>query len=333
MGVMTAWDAAFERACHRLVEEVCGGASAVARDRAWQALLTRVAGHVERWAATSPSLRRVGLTGEDEPRAVLVDVIDRLCHRDFANLRAYLARQAPDADEQAETDLVLGLARLAEPTAPDDAPATGDVVHGTPLRGWLLTLTRFVIKEHIKQRFGWHGLARWVVRLDPPARCPPGWSTALVADLRARPGVVEVELLDGGAGLAIGHRPSQIRAAELERMVVERGASVRSLPAPPGKRGVGSGAERLDVAPEPGERPPLSTLLGLRRALTEIHAFLAGFPPPMQRALHLWLAEAGFDAIAADLALPGPRDAQALVRAGQARLRERFRGAWPELFG
>ena len=88
MAIVATWDAVFERSCRAQVERLCAAGSSADRDRAWQALLTAVAPHIERWAATSPALRRVGLTGEDEPRAVLVDVIERMSDRDFANLRA-----------------------------------------------------------------------------------------------------------------------------------------------------------------------------------------------------------------------------------------------------
>jgi hypothetical protein len=140
--------------------------------------------------ARSPALRRTGLTGEDEPRAVLVDVIDRLCDRDFAALRRYLAYQRDAAaaeaaarDEAAEHDeagLVERLARLAG--GPDDPPAPtadADLTTGTPLRGWLLLQTRFVIKDHVKQRLGWRAVARWAAEVA--ATIPPPiagrWST------------------------------------------------------------------------------------------------------------------------------------------------------------
>ncbi len=338
MRSMRAWDAGFERECHALVETVCAGGAASTRDRGWQTLLTRVAPHIEAWAVASPALRRVGLTGEDEPRAVLVDVIDRLCERDFANLRAYLSRQPPDEEERSEAEMVEGLTRLAaaEPdeSVDNEAPsAGGDALTGTPLRGWLVVLTRFVVKEHIKQRFGWRGVAHWAAAIEPASGAPPAWRDALLDVLRAQTGVTDVELDLASDRLDIAHRPAQVRAAELERLIVGHGATVRALPAPPGKRDVGSGAERLDGVPEIGERPPLSTLLGVRRALAEIHAYMAQFPAPMQRALTLWLGETGFDEIARTLDLAGAREAQALVRAGHARLRERFRGTWPELFG
>lgn len=329
MTIVATWDAVFERSCRAQVERLCAAGPSADRDRAWQALLTAVAPHIERWAATSPALRRVGLTGEDEPRAVLVDVIERMSDRDFANLRAFLARQAPDADELAEAAMVEGLTRLAAPVADGDAAAVTEEP-GTPLRGWLVVLTRFVVKEHVKQRFGWRGVARWQAHVEPAPRATSDWRATLVPALRARPGVVAVEV--DASTLAVTYRPAQLRASELERAIVDHGVEVRALPAAPGKRDVGSGAERLDAAPELGERPPLSTLLGVRRALTEIHAHIDTFPPTMADALRRWLGEASFDAIAAALGLPSAREAQALVRAAQARLRDRFRGAWPELF-
>lgn len=340
MQAVSAWDAAHDRACHALVELVCGDGPAAARERAWQQLLTRIAPRIERWAEASPALRRVGLTGEDEPRAVLVDVIDRLCDRDFANLRRYLAHQAPDPEERAEADMVEGLARLAagpagEAAGPPGRDADGeargrdgDELTGTPLRGWLLLHTRFVIKEHIKQRFGWRSVARWAAAIDGD-----GDVAALRDALGAIDGVLDVEHDAGAGALAIGYRPARVRATELERLVVAHGFAVRPLPAAPGKRDVTSGAERLDAAPEPSERPPLTTLLGVRQALGEINAAIDGFPAQMQRALRLWLDDTGFAGIAAELGLAGAKEAQALVRAAQARLRERFRGAWPELFG
>ncbi len=44
-----------------------------------------------------------------------------------------------------------------------------------------------------------------------------------------------------------------------------------------------------------------------------------------------FLRQAG--AIAKAMGLAGAREAQGLVRAAHARLRDRFRGSWPELFG
>lgn len=331
MATVRAWDAAFERACHARVETICGGGPSAGRDRAWQALLADVAPHLERWAEQSPVLRRVGLTGEDEPRAVLVDVIDRLCDRDFANLRSYLARQPLDAEEEGGAAAVERLSRLCDVDEAAPTTAAGDLLTGTPLRGWLLMLTRFAVTEHVKRRFGWRGVSRWSGALTATARAAS--VDALLATLTAKAGVIDVEHDAAAAHLVIVHRPAQIRVAELERVIAAHGYEVRSLPPPPGKRDVGSGAERLDVAPEAGERPPLSTLLGVRRALAEITAHIAQFPAAQQRALQLWLDDHGFDAIAAEMKLGSAREAQALVRAAHARLRDRFRGSWPELFG
>lgn len=335
MRTVRSWDAAFERTCQVLVETLCGDGPSSARDRAWQALLTEVAPHVERWAERSPVLRRVGLTGEDEPRAVLVDVIDRMCDRDFANLRAYLAHHVPDADERDRAVAVERLARLCDVELDADRPAAAgaaDLITGTPLRGWLVMLTRFAVSEHVKRRFGWRGVSRWSGALTAVG-ATGGAIDRLIAALSARAGVTEVEHDPAGGRLSVVHRPAQIRVAELERLVAAHGFEVRSLPRPPGKRDVGSGAERLDLAPEPAERPPLSTQLGIRRALTEIVAHIAEFPAPQQRALELWLDDHGFAAIASTMGLVSAREAQTLVRAAHARLRERFRGSWPELFG
>lgn len=342
---MPAWDGAFERACHALVEAICAGPAAGPRERAWQRLLVEVAPHVERWAARSPALRRVGLTGEDEPRTVLVDVIDRLCARDFAALRRYLAfqrdvadpragaseRDEAERDEADEAGLVERLARLAGDPDDPPAPATGaDLTTGTPLRGWLLLQTRFVIKDHIKRRLGWRAVTRWSAEVD--ATDGAGDRAPLTTALAAVDGVVAVDDEPGAGRLTIRYRPARVRADELERVIASAGFTVRPLPAA-SRRDATSGADRLDAAPERGERPPLSTLLGVRHALGEITAYIRGLPPPMQEALRLWLDEAGFEAIAAALGLADARAAQALVRAAQARLRAEFRGAWPELFG
>jgi hypothetical protein len=56
-------------------------------------------------------------------------------------------------------------------------------------------------------------------------------------------------------------------------------------------------------------------------------------PESMRRAVELWMEDHGFDAIAEQLALPDAARARALVRAGHARLRDRFRDRLPALFG
>jgi DNA-directed RNA polymerase specialized sigma24 family protein len=96
------------------------------------------------------------------------------------------------------------------------------------------------------------------------------------------------------------------------------------------KRDINTNAERLDNAPEEGARPPITDYLAMSRLVGEAHAFMDTFPAPMRDALRLWLDDEGYGAIADLLALSSADAAKALVRAGQARLRERFRGSWPE---
>jgi hypothetical protein len=52
----------------------------------------------------------------------------------------------------------------------------------------------------------------------------------------------------------------------------------------------------------------------------------------MRTAVTMWLDDAEPAEIAKKLDLPDPAKAKALIRAGQARLRERFRGRSPVLF-
>ena len=100
---------------------------------------------------------------------------------------------------------------------------------------------------------------------------------------------------------------------------------------PATKRALGTDAERLENAPEAGERPPITDLVTLRKVLAEIQDVIQTFPAPMQKALALWADETSFDAIARELALDGPGKARDLVRAATARLREKFRDRFPTL--
>src|SRR4051812_24359974 len=111
---MPCWDEPLERACHELIVEICDEASPRARrEAAWRALLVHVAPHVAGWAASSPGLRRCGLTSADEGRSVLVGVRSRLSARGFENLSGYLARRRAAGDDDEETALLEGVARLA----------------------------------------------------------------------------------------------------------------------------------------------------------------------------------------------------------------------------
>jgi hypothetical protein len=264
------WDAAFEADLEPLVRAICDEARpAPARDAAWRELVVRVAPHVEAWAARSRLLRRCGLTSEDEPRNVLVEVLSRLARHRYESLRRYLERRAPEPEPTDEAlELVDRLARWgrlgeADGAAPPAADAPAAAAGDTPLRAWLLSQLTWAIKDHVRQRYGWAQRS------------------------------------------ATGSSPG------------------------PSKRDVNTNASPLDAAPEAGARPPLTDYLTLSRLLREIEGYAAGFPAPMKRALDLWLEDRDFAEIAAGVPAASPEEARALVRAAQARLRERFRDRWP----
>ncbi len=236
-----------------------------ARDAAWQELLVRLAPHLEAWARSNRLLRRCGLTSEDDVRGVVVGVIERLHGRRFEALRRFAARDAQpldDADER-DAEVLDRVLRVATDAALDAAPPAGeprlDEAEATPLRAWLLSVTRYAAADHVRERLGWS----------------------------REPGCT--------------------------------------------KRAVGTDAERLDAVPEPSHRPPITDYVTLKRLLEEIAAHIGTLPAAMREALALWLDDASFDQIADRLALDGPERARALVRAGQARLRDRFRDQWPEV--
>lgn len=93
----------------------------------------------------------------------------------------------------------------------------------------------------------------------------------------------------------------------------------------PAKRGLGTDAERLPTGSGPGVRPPMTDWLQMHQTLEAVTAVLETFPATMRAAVELWLVDADHDEIAAKLGLESPPQARALVRAGVARLRERFR--------
>lgn len=246
------WDPAFEATCQRLIAGVCdGGAPRAARDRAWRELLVRIGPHVERWASTSALLRRAGLGGEDDARAVLVATLERLASGDFDNLRGFLARRAPAGGDDLDA-----LVRLAAASDDEDG---GVEARGTPLRAWLITLVGYVERDHVRARLGWSA---------------------------------------GGGD----------------------------------KRDVNSHAARFPTDGGPvTARPPITDALTAAQVMAEVRRYLATFPDGMRAAVELWMADTPFDEIAERLALGDAARARALVRAGQARLRERFRADLPPL--
>jgi hypothetical protein len=231
---------------------------------------------------------------------------------------------------------VEGAARLARVGAPDDvagAGATPEVAApapATPLRGWLCTLTRYAVKDHVKQRFGWATSVRAVYGVAR-ARSAKGRAT-LEGAVRAVAGVIAAELDERAGTLAVEYLPGTARPERIDAAI--EGAGYR-VTAPPdlrrSKRDLVTGADRITAANEPSERPPITDALTLRRLLAEVAAFMETFPAPMREAVRMWLDDEPFEAIAAALGLDGAERGRALVRAGVARLRERFRAEWPIL--
>ncbi len=332
---MQGWDGPFEKECHRLVVEVCDATlPAARRDAAWRELLVRVAPHVEAWAAASPVQRRVGLATPDDVRAVLVGVLSRMSARSFENLRGYLARQRPaPEDDEEEAALVEGLVRLA---GGDEGPAGAEASHGkgdaagTPLRGWLLSLTRYAIKDHVKQRLGWTSSVRARYGVERGRR---GAERAeLERAVRAVAGVLGAELDERALELEVEYLPGTARPERIDAAVEAAGFRVTAAPdLRRSKRDLVTGAERIDAITEPGARPPITDAITVRRLLGEASAYLETFPAPMGEAVRRWLDDEPFDEIAEGLGLEGPERARALVRAGTARLRERFRGRFPAM--
>lgn len=92
------------------------------------------------------------------------------------------------------------------------------------------------------------------------------------------------------------------------------------------KRDLHSDAAPLSAIPERGTRPPMTDRLTVARMVTEMQDFIATFPADMKAALDLWLDDVPLADIATRLSLDDANRARALVRAGQARLRDKFRG-------
>ncbi len=105
-----------------------------------------------------------------------------------------------------------------------------------------------------------------------------------------------------------------------------------AAPGQPSKRDLHSDAAPLDEQPERGTRPPMTDRLTVARLVAEVRSHLDSFPLEMRTAVLLWLDDVEPVDIARQLELEDASRARALVRAGQARLRERFRGRSPLLF-
>ena len=158
---MAGWDRELDEACAGLVQALLDAETEAERRRSWQALVVRIAPHIEGWASGSWLLRRWRLDGEDDARAVLVAVLDRLARDDHANLRRFAQRRGlAGPDRSPELDLVQRASRIAMSTGTDElaeeVDATADQGRGgTPFRAWLLTLVRFCANDHVRRRVGW----------------------------------------------------------------------------------------------------------------------------------------------------------------------------------
>ncbi|MBK9032857.1 MAG: hypothetical protein IPL61_16560 [Myxococcales bacterium] len=248
---MSRWTREVDDRAAALIDGVVAGGDA--RAGAWRGLMVLLAPHLEAWARSSRLLRRCRLAGDDDARAVMVAVFERLVAHDHANLRAFAAREAAaDSDPDAIMAELARLGRLDDDLT--DEPAADEPA---PVKAWLLRLLDYVARDHVRRRFGW-------ARDDGPS-----------------------------------------------------------------KRDLGSDAARLDGVVDAGARPPLTDRLTVGRLVAEVRAHMATFPAPMPAALELWFDDHGFEEIATALTLASADAARALVRAGQARLRERFRGRAP----
>lgn len=250
---MGAWNHAFEQEAVSLVQRAAGKDLA-----AWRALMVKIAPRLEHWARHNKLLKRCRLSTDDDARAVMVAVLERLAANSYENLKGFLAHTEPAPPED---DLVAEVIRLGK--LDDDGSATDqtDDDTGTPLRAWLLRLVDFTSRDHVRKRLGW------------------------------------------------GPRDGA-----------------------PNKRDLHSDAAPLEDSPEPSARPPMTDRLTVSKLVAEVTQTIDTFPADMASAVRLWLDDVDPHEIAKRLALADAGKAKALIRAGQARLRERFRGRSPVLF-
>lgn len=252
---MAPWNQVYERDTTALVQKVVDTGD----QTAWRALMVKIAPRLEGWARKNRLLRRCRLSSDDDARAVMVGVLERLAANDYDNLRRFVLHTAPAAPDD---DLVADVIRLGKLDDDEgDIGDPGDEDQGTPLRAWLLRLVDYTARDHVRRRLGW------------------------------------------------GSR---------------EGA--------PNKRDLHSDAAPLSEHPEQGARPPMTDRLTVSKLVEEVSEHIDTFPTEMRTAVTMWLDDAEPAEIAAVLDLPDAGKAKALIRAGQARLRERFRGRSPVLF-
>lgn len=191
-------------------------------------------------------MRRLGLTSEDEPRAVLVNVLTRLRRDDFANLRRFLAslegEGVEDPEERIEAEVVEDIARYAAASQEKTGDVAGaaretDDTRNTPFRGWLLTLVRYAVKDHVKQRMGWSGTAKATFALEPAA--DDRQRRRVESALARTDGILDAWFREGGGELTVVYLPGSLKPAEMLRLLEEGGLHVTEIPSTvPGKRDI-----------------------------------------------------------------------------------------------
>lgn len=316
---MVAWTVAVEHSATEQIAQLVAPATTPAeRNRIWKQFLVLISPSLEAWSARHPLLRRCGLTGEDEPRAILLAVIHRLAAREFENLRRFRASVPPIRDDA--EPLLEHLAQLA--ALDDDDPSVG-----TPLRAWLLTLVGFAVKDHVRQRLGWRSTSRSELAITRGDK--PSTTRVLAGAVRGIDGVLVAEVDRDARAITVEHTHT---ALPLVLQTIADHGWIATPPITPDKRAVGSGAEPLDAISEIGVRPGMTDQLTLIKLLAEIREHAAGFPNAMRDALALWMEDIPYPEIASRVGVADADAARALVRAAHARLRERFRDDWPSWF-
>jgi hypothetical protein len=296
---MREWDAAFERRCSEHVARVCDPSLARGeRDRSWRALLSDVAPHIESFAQRSSLLRRAGLTSEDEPRAVLVGVLERLSRDDFANLGRFLARRPPHLEVAGcdpETERYLRLSRLDEPidqvsgqvsgqaSGQAAEQAAGEAAGETPLRAWLIGLVAFSVKDHVRTRLG----GRTPPPTDAPLRSKRDLGTGADRLSTDHEPVARPAITDALAMGARRRRDQRVHGrlpgadAQRARAVARRPGLRRDRGAPRPAEGAGARAGPRRTGAPAGALP--RRLGGVVRRLRRTLSAVAGRSPPDAR--------------------------------------------------
>ncbi|WP_282417376.1 heavy metal-associated domain-containing protein [Polyangium sp. 15x6] len=167
-----------------------------------------------------------------------------------------------------------------------------------PFGGWLLSLTRFAVKDHVKQRLGWSTSVRVTYGLER-GRGASVPREALEGAVRGLPGVLTAELDERTLVLGVEYLPGTARPTQIHAAIERAGYEITTKPdLRRSKRDLVTGAERLDAITEAGARPPLTDAVTLHRLMTEVSAFMDTFPDPMRRAVRMWMEDEPFDAIA-----------------------------------